>query len=73
MDPCIFRRIDNSMVHLQVMYIIDDILIVALKEEIARFESESIEEFWWVALDVSKSHFYLGMQLNLRKEVSKSM
>jgi hypothetical protein len=55
------------------MYIIDDILIVALKEEIARFESESIEEFWWVALDVSKSHFYLGMQLNLRKEVSKSM
>jgi hypothetical protein len=44
MDHSIFREIDGDMVHLLIVYV-EDILIIASKEEITRLESKSIEDF----------------------------
>jgi hypothetical protein len=65
-NPCIFWKIDGNMVNLLIEYI-NDILIIASKEEITRLESKSIEDFWWVTLDIGRLPSYLGMLFKFEK------
>jgi hypothetical protein len=43
-DACIFRRVEEEMVYLLVVYV-DDVLIIAPKQEIERLEESFLKEF----------------------------
>jgi len=61
-EPCTFRKVEGDGVFLLVVYV-DDILIIALSEEISRFHQHFVDEFQWVTLDVGNKQSYLGMQI----------
>jgi hypothetical protein len=44
MEPCVFRKVEDETVYLLVVYV-DDILIIALADEIKRLHTLCIEEF----------------------------
>ncbi len=72
-DPCVFRKVENNMVYILVVYV-DDILIIASEDEIKKLHTQCVEEFRWVTLEVGKCHSYLGMQLEfLEGEVRVNM
>ena len=66
-DPCVLRRIDNEKISLLLVYV-DDILVLADKQEIQRLKVAFEKEFRWITLDVRNKHSYLGMQLVFCRE-----
>jgi hypothetical protein len=50
--------------YLLVIYV-DDILIIAEQEEIARLEKEFTKEFWWITMVMNNEQSYLGMQVRI--------
>jgi hypothetical protein len=64
-DLCVFRRVVGSKVYLLLVYV-DDILIIADTEELARLEKEFVYTFKWITMCVGSSHSYIGMQISVR-------
>jgi hypothetical protein len=58
-------KVVGSKVYLLLVYV-DDILIVADAEELARLEKEFICMFKWITMSVGPSHSYIGMQISVR-------
>ena len=61
-DPCIMRKIVNSLVFLLFIYV-NDILVFADEEEMERVKQAFIAEFQWITMEVGNSHSYLDMNL----------
>lgn len=63
-DPCVMRKVVGDRVWL-LLICVDDILVIADKEEIERLKTRFTEEFTWITMEVGKEHSYLGMQICL--------
>jgi len=61
-DPCVMRKIVDGKICLLLIYV-DDILVIAQRDEIDRLQKRFTEEFTWITMDVGKKHSYLGMQI----------
>jgi hypothetical protein len=59
-EPCVFRKIEGSNVHLLVVYL-DDILMIVSKEEMERLQKVFVDKFQCVTIDVGKEQLCLGM------------
>jgi len=59
-EPCVFRKIEGSNVHLLVDYL-DDILMIVSKEEMERLQKVFVDKFQCVTIDVGKEQLCLGM------------
>ncbi len=64
-DLCVFKKAVGSKAYLLLVYV-DDILIVADAEELARLEKEFVCMFKWIIMSVGSSHSYIGMQISVR-------
>jgi hypothetical protein len=61
----VFRKVVGSNVYLLLVYV-DDILMIADAEELARLEREFVCTFKWITMSVGPSHSYIGMQISVR-------
>jgi len=64
-DPCVMRKLVDGSIYLLVIYV-DDILVLASEEEMARLKDAFIAEFQWITMEISDSHSYLGMHIMMR-------
>jgi hypothetical protein len=62
-DKCIMCKTDNGGTHVNVIYV-DDLLILASREEINVLWEILVNEFRWITMEVQDSVSYLGMQIN---------
>ena len=63
-DPCVMRKIEGKKIFLLLIYV-DDILVIASREEMDRLKARFIKEFQWITMEVGATHSYLGMQIKL--------
>jgi hypothetical protein len=58
------RRIKGQKIFLLLIYV-DDILVIATREEMERLRARFIAKFQWITMEVGITHSYLGMQIKL--------
>ena len=63
-DPCVMRKIKGQKIFLLLIYV-DDILVIATREEMERLRARFIAKFQWITMEVGATHSYLGMQIKL--------
>jgi hypothetical protein len=61
-DPCIFRKVNGSVLCILILYV-DDMLLFADEEEIDRVEQFMKQEFKWIMVDRGNTQSYLGMNI----------
>lgn len=64
-DPCIFWRIVGEKIYFLILYV-DDILLFADGEEIARVKEFMMKEFQWITVVSKKTQSYLGMNIEVQ-------
>ena len=63
-NPCIMRQIVGDKIFLLLIYV-DDILVVAMREEMERLKTAFVQKFQWITMEIGSNHSYLGMNITL--------
>jgi len=68
-DPCVMRKMENGQIFILLIYV-DDILVLADKDETERLRQAFIAEYQWITMEYGSVHSYLGMKIIFKEGYS---